>query len=909
MVLFNYSTKELTAKVVYYGPGLCGKTTNLQWIHDHSPIKNKGKMVALATETDRTLFFDFLPLELGTIRGMKTRIQLYTVPGQVFYNATRRMVLRGADCVVFVADSQDSVLSATKDSLDNLKENLEANDIDFEEFPMVIQYNKRDLPNALPIEELNAALNPRGVPYYEAVAVEGKGVEDTLKGATALVFKALAGRYGGAADQAAAKASAPPASTPIMKAVPEPDPEVEAAMFSPDSLLDSVSSGPPPATTRSEPNPEPETDADSFFADSLLELELEPDPEPSAATAPEPTDTFSPDSLLDSIEPEPEPAAELAPEPEPAPEPAPPEPEPTPTDTFSPDSLLDSIEPEPAVEVAPPEPEPVPADAFSPGSLLDSIEPEPEPAPEPEPLAATPEPAPPEPAPPPSDMFSPDSLLGSIEPEPEPAPAEPPLGFSPDSLLDSAQPEPSSAPAPVSEADLEPIGAAAGQGEMGLEELSLESEPAEPAPGESPFDELAGNPPAATDDILAEAPAALPDLSPLDELTGGHAAVTQEVLAAADDESAPELWVSPLEELTGEHPAVTDDVLTDIPADEPSAVDDPLAALDEPEPVTPEVELQRDEPTVEPPAVTSEYVAVATEASTPELELSPLDELMGGDPAVTAPRPAAAEEPQALEPIPEITERALPVPSLDDLMEEAPEPAEAAFGGSLGESPLDELTGSPFGDADELSPAPADPEPPFGEAPALEEAAAAEESPFDTGFDLGPPAAQDDEPRLEPPAAAPDAEPGFEDPGEELGLDAEPEAPSSGEEPDVEAPPEPAAEEEAPSVGDESSLGAVEDDASEAAGVEEPEEEPAEPVPAVVVATQEATVEAAAVVAVPAAFARDGAIQATARPVAPLTISANDTEITIPVEIVLGPGGTTQLNLNIRLSLNLKVQP
>ncbi len=232
MVLFNYSTKELTAKVVYYGPGLCGKTTNLQWIHDHSPIKNKGKMVALATETDRTLFFDFLPLELGTIRGMKTRIQLYTVPGQVFYNATRRMVLRGADCVVFVADSQDSVLSATKDSLDNLKENLEANDIDFEEFPMVIQYNKRDLPNALPIEELNAALNPRGVPYYEAVAVEGKGVEDTLKGATALVFKALAGRYGGAADQAAAKASAPPRgrakwdsrSSPWSPSLPSPHP-------------------------------------------------------------------------------------------------------------------------------------------------------------------------------------------------------------------------------------------------------------------------------------------------------------------------------------------------------------------------------------------------------------------------------------------------------------------------------------------------------------------------------------------------------------------------------------------------------------------------------------------------------------------------------------------------------------
>src|SRR5260370_529771 len=127
MVLFNYSTKELTAKVVYYGPGLCGKTTNLQWIHEKTPIKNKGKMLSLATEADRTLFFDFLPIELGSIRGMKTRIQLYTVPGQVFYNATRRMVLKGADCVVFVADSQEPMLDATLDALRTPRHNLDAN--------------------------------------------------------------------------------------------------------------------------------------------------------------------------------------------------------------------------------------------------------------------------------------------------------------------------------------------------------------------------------------------------------------------------------------------------------------------------------------------------------------------------------------------------------------------------------------------------------------------------------------------------------------------------------------------------------------------------------------------------------------------------------------------------------------
>ncbi len=172
MVLFNYSTKELTAKVVYYGPGLCGKTTNLQWIHEKTPIKNKGKMLSLATEADRTLFFDFLPIDLGTIRGMKTRIQLYTVPGQVFYNATRRMVLKGADCVVFVADSQEPVLDANLDALANLKENLEANEIDPGEIPTVLQYNKRDLPNALPLEILNEKLNPRGLPFFEAVAIQ-----------------------------------------------------------------------------------------------------------------------------------------------------------------------------------------------------------------------------------------------------------------------------------------------------------------------------------------------------------------------------------------------------------------------------------------------------------------------------------------------------------------------------------------------------------------------------------------------------------------------------------------------------------------------------------------------------------------------------------------------------------------
>ncbi len=230
MVLFNYSTKELTAKVVYYGPGLCGKTTNLQWIHEKLPIKNKGKMLSLATETDRTLFFDFLPIEIGTIRGMRTRIQLYTVPGQVFYNATRRMVLKGADAVCFVADSQEAMLDANLESYENMRQNLEANEIDPDEIPVVLQYNKRDLPNALPIEILNERMNPLNAPFYEAVAVKGIGVEDTLKAVTKLVFKSLSVKYGDGAPAPSAPGrapgpprSGPPARPPSQPPMPAPN--------------------------------------------------------------------------------------------------------------------------------------------------------------------------------------------------------------------------------------------------------------------------------------------------------------------------------------------------------------------------------------------------------------------------------------------------------------------------------------------------------------------------------------------------------------------------------------------------------------------------------------------------------------------------------------------------------------
>jgi signal recognition particle receptor subunit beta len=195
MVLFNYATKEITAKIVYYGPGLCGKTTNLQFIYDSLPSNSKSKMLSLATKTDRTLFFDFLPLDLGKIRGMRTKLQLYTVPGQVYYNSTRQLVLKGADGIVFVADSQDFALDANNESLQNLEDNLKRQGVRIREIPVVLQYNKRDLPNALPVAEIDAEINKLKAPHYESVATTGIGVEETLKGITQLVLAHLVKKY------------------------------------------------------------------------------------------------------------------------------------------------------------------------------------------------------------------------------------------------------------------------------------------------------------------------------------------------------------------------------------------------------------------------------------------------------------------------------------------------------------------------------------------------------------------------------------------------------------------------------------------------------------------------------------------------------------------------------------------
>ncbi len=196
MVLFNYATKEITAKIVYYGPGLCGKTTNLQFVYDSLPSNNKSKMLSLATKTDRTLFFDFLPLDLGKIRGMRTKLQLYTVPGQVYYNSTRQLVLKGADGIVFVADSQDFALDANLESMQNLEDNLKRQGIRIKDIPVVIQYNKRDLPNAMPVAEMDRELNKLHSPAFQSVATTGIGVEETLKGVTQLVIAHLVKKYG-----------------------------------------------------------------------------------------------------------------------------------------------------------------------------------------------------------------------------------------------------------------------------------------------------------------------------------------------------------------------------------------------------------------------------------------------------------------------------------------------------------------------------------------------------------------------------------------------------------------------------------------------------------------------------------------------------------------------------------------
>ncbi len=224
MVFFNYSTMQMAAKVVYYGPGLCGKTTNLQWIFEHTSTESRGEMVSLATETDRTLFFDLLPIDVGSIAGFSTRIQLYTVPGQVFYNTTRKLVLKGVDGVVFVADSQRPMLQANVESFQNLEENLAEMGLSLDNIPVVLQYNKRDLPAICSFEELDQALNRQSWPAIEASALNGQGVFETLKMISKATLLALKKRLTKSRPESAgtAKRPIPPVTRPPLQARPAP---------------------------------------------------------------------------------------------------------------------------------------------------------------------------------------------------------------------------------------------------------------------------------------------------------------------------------------------------------------------------------------------------------------------------------------------------------------------------------------------------------------------------------------------------------------------------------------------------------------------------------------------------------------------------------------------------------------
>ncbi len=298
MVLINKAINEVTVKLVYYGPGLCGKTTNLEKVYANPKLENKGKMISMSTETDRTLFFDFMPMELGTIGGQKVRVQLYTVPGQVFYDATRKLVLRGADGVVFVADSQASMRESNVDSLQNLKTNLRLNRIDPEKVALVFQYNKRDLPNTDSVDDMTAYLEPGPAPVIEAAAINGVGVTATLRAAVGRILDNLKNHVDTTlaeepeltAPDMSAKAGATSASagTPklsMREGAPRPSPAGRPAVEVPPAAF-------------AQPAPVPVAAFESVFAPAAPPLEEDPfgaapviDPpvavaEPFAAAAP-----------------------------------------------------------------------------------------------------------------------------------------------------------------------------------------------------------------------------------------------------------------------------------------------------------------------------------------------------------------------------------------------------------------------------------------------------------------------------------------------------------------------------------------------------------------------------------------------------------------------------------------------
>lgn len=247
MVQINFAQKSVSVKVVYYGPGMSGKTTNLEIVHQRAPDTSRGDLTSISTDGDRTLFFDFMPLDLGTVAGMHTQFQIYTVPGQVYYNSTRKLVLQGVDGVIFIADSGANMMEENLESLRNLEENLAEYGKDIADMPLVIQWNKRDMPDALPVEELEAKLNKWGAPTFEAVASSGQGVFPTLKALAARVLESIHDRQGGAAPASAPTATAPapaPAAPAPMQAQGMPAPMPAAPMGQPE-----------PATAMGAPTP------------------------------------------------------------------------------------------------------------------------------------------------------------------------------------------------------------------------------------------------------------------------------------------------------------------------------------------------------------------------------------------------------------------------------------------------------------------------------------------------------------------------------------------------------------------------------------------------------------------------------------------------------------------------------
>jgi hypothetical protein len=226
MVQINFAQKQVNAKIVFYGPGMSGKTTNLEVIHQRAPVPNKGELTSISTDGDRTLFFDFMPLDLGTVAGMRTCFQIYTVPGQVYYNSTRKLVLQGVDGVVFVADSSASMMEENLESMRNLEQNLNEYGKSITSIPVILQYNKRDLPDALPVEELNRILNPNGFPTFEAVANTGQGVFPTLKSLAAKVLESI---HGGQKPATPAPSPAAPIPHPAAPVASTPSPRVAPA--------------------------------------------------------------------------------------------------------------------------------------------------------------------------------------------------------------------------------------------------------------------------------------------------------------------------------------------------------------------------------------------------------------------------------------------------------------------------------------------------------------------------------------------------------------------------------------------------------------------------------------------------------------------------------------------------------